>query len=131
MSATTVENEVAYAHRRLLAALVEGDTSALRHHLAPDCQIVGPKGYRIGTEEWVSSHSEQVYQQVLLEVVDSHFQHYGDTAVRCDLQRSECLFRGETITGLFRVLNVWVRHDAAWRLTAIQYTAVAPEAAQA
>lgn len=131
MNAATVQNEVAQAHRRLLAALVDGDASALRRHLAPDCQIVGPKGYQIGTDEWVSSHSEQIYQQVLLEVVDSHVQHFGDSAVRSDLQRSECLFRGETINGLFRVLSVWVRHHGAWRLTAIQYTAVAPEAAPA
>ena len=48
--------------------------------------------------------------------------HYRAAAVRSDLQRSECLFRGETITGLFRVLSVWARHDGDWRLTAIQYT---------
>ena len=131
MSAATVENEVASAYDRLLAALVDGDSSALRRHLAPECQIIGPKGYRIGTEEWVSTHSDEVYQQVLLEVADSHVQHYGDIAVRCDLQRSECLFRGETITGLFRVLSVWARRAGAWQLTAIQYTAVTPEAARA
>lgn len=49
--------------------------------------------------------------------------------MRCDLQRSECLFHGETITGLFRVLNVWARTAEAWQLVGIQYTAVAPEAA--
>ena len=131
MNATTVRHEVAQAHRRLLAALVDGDASALRRHLAPDCRIVGPKGYQIGTDEWVSSHSEQIYQQVLLETVDSHVQQFGDAAVRSDLQRSECLYQGQTIRGLFRVLSVWVRHDGAWRLTALQYTAVAPEAAPA
>jgi ketosteroid isomerase-like protein len=44
VNATTVRNEAAQAHRRLLAALVDGDASALRGHLAPDCQIVGPRG---------------------------------------------------------------------------------------
>jgi ketosteroid isomerase-like protein len=131
MNAGTIQTEVAQAHGRLLAALVDGDASALRRHLAPDCQIVGPKGYQIGTEEWVRSHSEQIYQQVALETVDSHVQHFGDTVVRSDLQRSECLYQGETITGLFRVLSVWVRHGGDWRLTALQYTAVAPEAAPA
>lgn len=129
MTATaTVTAELNDAHDDLLAALIDGDTAALRRLVAADCQIIGPKGYRIGRREWIDTHSSQVYTQVRLDLVESDAQVHGDVAIRCDLQRSECLYRGETIKGLYRVLNVWTRDQGQWQLAAIQYTAVAPEA---
>lgn len=128
MSTNTIEQELDRAHEEVLDALRSGDRAALDRLITPDCQVVGPKGFCIGKEEWIAAHTEDVYVQVLLEVEESQVREYGDTAVRCDLQRSECLFQGSTIKGLFRVLNVWVRQQGQWRLAAIQYTAVAPEA---
>lgn len=125
----SVVEEVAQAHRELLAALVEGDVVALGRLVADDCQIIGPKGFHIGKEEWVGTHSSAVYEQVLLEAVRSQTHQYGDTAVRSDLQRSECRYRGELIAGLYRVLNVWVNTAEGRRLAAVQYTAVSDEAA--
>ena len=128
--APEISEELAQAHRQVLGALVEGDRSTLEHLVSDDCQIVGPKGFMIGKDEWIGTHSEGVYEQVLLEVEQSQVTTYDGLAVRCDLQRSECLFHGETIAGLFRVLNVWRRAGASWQLVAIQYTAVSPEAAR-
>jgi hypothetical protein len=125
----TVADQLAEAHQAVLDGLVAGDREALSRLVADDCRIVGPKGYLIGKEEWIDAHHSGVYEQVLLQVEHTELTVRDDLAVRCDLQRSECLFQGETITGLFRVLNVWARDDDAWQLVGIQYTAVAPEAA--
>lgn len=125
---STLSAQLSRAHDDLLAALIDGETAALRRLVAADCQIIGPKGYRIGRQEWIETHSSQVYQQVRLDLVESEVQLHGDVAIRCDLQRSECLYQGETISGLFRVLNVWTRQQGQWQLDAIQYTAVSPEA---
>lgn len=127
--APELSEELTEAHRHVLDALVEGDQVTLERLVADDCQIIGPKGFMIGKDEWISTHSEQVYEQVLLEVEESQVATYEGLAVRCDLQRSECRFNGETIGGLFRVLNVWRRAPSSWQLVAIQYTSVAPEAA--
>lgn len=126
--AATLTDQLDDAHEHLLTALIDGDTASLRDLVAPDCQIIGPKGYRIGRREWIETHSSQVYQQVRLDLVESEVQAHGDVAIRCDLQRSECRYQGETIKGVFRVLNVWIRNRDQWQLTAIQYTGVAPEA---
>ena len=133
MTTPTSTDPLASAYRQLLGALMEGDAGALRRLLAPDCIVVGPKGYRIDTDEWVQVHSDDVYQQILVESLDSQSVRHGgsaDTAVRCDLQYSECLFQGEAISGLFRVLTVWVRRHPGWTLAAIQYTAVTPNVAK-
>lgn len=120
--------ELDRAYDQLLAAL-GGDHDALQACVAERCQVIGPKGFRIGKAEWIASHSSDLYEQVSLESLDSETHFYGDTAVRSDLQRSECRFHGELITGLFRVLSAWTREDTGWQLVAIQYTALAPEAA--
>jgi hypothetical protein len=117
------------AHQHLLTALVEGDTTTLARLVADGCQIIGPKGFHIAKDEWIDTHSGHVYTQVALETVESSAQQYGDAAVRTELQRSECIYKGEDISGLFRVLELWVRQDDNWQLAAIQYTAVAEGAA--
>jgi len=119
--------ELESAYRELLAAL-GGDPDTLHARVSESCQVIGPKGFRIGRAEWIATHNGDVYEQIGLESLESDVQVYGDTAVRADLQRSECRFQGEVISGLFRVLSAWVR-QGGWQLVAIQYTAVAPEAA--
>jgi hypothetical protein len=123
---TTLEHELDRAHAEMINALIDGDTATLKRLVHEDCQIIGPKGFHIGTDEWIGTHASHVYTQVALEVESSEVRQFGDTAIRCDLQRSECLYNGETIKGLFRVLHVWVRDDD-WRLVALQYTAASPE----
>jgi hypothetical protein len=124
-----IADQLAESHQRVLDALVDGDGESLDRLLAENCQIVGPKGFLISKRDWIEAHQAEIYEQVMLDVEHTELSVHDDVAVRCDLQRSECLFRGETITALFRVLNVWARADEAWQLVGIQYTAVAPEAA--
>jgi len=127
--ADDIADQLAESHRQVLDAFLDGDRETLGRLVADDCRIVGPKGFLIGKEEWIDAHHTGVYEQVMLEVEHTELTLRDDLAVCCDLQRSECLFRGETIKGLFRVLNVWARTDERWQLVGIQYTAVAPEVA--
>jgi hypothetical protein len=127
MTTITTPAGLQTAYDALLVAL-GGDPLTLDALVADRCQIIGPKGFLLGKAEWIEAHRGDVYQQILLESVEHDVQMYGDTAVRWDLQRSECLFRGEPIAGLFRVLSAWRRGRGGWQLVAIQYTAVSPEA---
>lgn len=119
-STARLDVEITSTSQVLLDALLSGDTDALTTLVAADCQIIGPKGYHIGTQDWIDTHSAQVYQQVLLETLESDTRVHGDCVVRSDLQRSECIYRGEAITGIFRVLSVWVRPQTRWQLAAMQ-----------
>jgi hypothetical protein len=118
------------------AALLRGDAPVLEAIVADECRIIGPKGFFIDRDEWIGTHQDSDYEQVRLESRDVELQAYGDTVIRWEVQDSRCLFKGETIDGLFRVTQVWVRQAAAqqrgaeqpeagrWRLAALQYTAV-------
>lgn len=124
-----VDDQLAEAHRRVLDALLDRDRERLREPVADGCRVVGPKGFLIGQQEWIGAHPSGVYEQVSLEVEHTELSVRDDLAVRCDLQRAECLLRGGTINGLFRVMNVGARPDETWQLVGVQCAAVAPEAA--
>jgi hypothetical protein len=124
-----VADQLAQAHQRVLHALLDGDREGLDELVADDCRIVGPKGFPIGKQEWIDAHHSGVYEQVSLEVGHTELTGRDALAVRCDLQPSDGLSRGETVNGRFRVMDVWARPDETWQLVGIQYTAVAPEAA--
>jgi hypothetical protein len=123
---TATEDELRDAARQLNEALIAGDLDTLDQLVADRCRIVGPKGYHISKQEWIQTHASAVYEQVVLESVESDSVHYGDTAIRSDLQRSECRYRGELVTGLYRVMATWVRGPHGWQLAALQYTTVSP-----
>src|SRR5689334_16623923 len=123
----TLSDTIEAAQQRLNHALVTGDRVALAELVTGDCRIIGPKGYLVAKDEWIDVHSSGVYEQLLLRTVESELLPHGDTAIRSDVQQSECVYRGEYITGLFRVLNVWVHHSGHWQLAATQYTALPPD----
>ncbi len=121
MATTTI----AHSQERLNRALVDGDSAVLTELVAATCRIIGPKGFIVDKDDWINVHASGVYQQVLLRTVESELLEHGEsTVIRSDVQQSECVYAGERITGLFRVLSVWVRSGTGWQLAATQYTAI-------
>jgi hypothetical protein len=131
-TSTSAAIDLVGAYEEVVTGLRTGDQELLRKRVAEGCLIVGPKGYLIDRDEWISSHDGRVFRQLSLETLTSEVSEYERTATRLDLQRSECLFNGEHISGLFRVLSVWRDGPTGWQLRLIQYTAIsgAAEAAQ-
>jgi ketosteroid isomerase-like protein len=106
------------------AALLRGDAGVLDNMVADECRIIGPKGFYINRDEWIGTHKDSDYEQVRLESRDVELRTYGDTAIRWEVQDSRCVYKGETIDGLFRVTQVWIRQTDRWRLAALQYTSL-------
>jgi len=107
------------------AALLGGDWEALNSLIAPDARIIGPKGFIIDRDTWIGVHKESGYQQVRLEPTETETHAYDNAGIRFDLVDSECRYKGETITGRFRVCQVWVTDHQRWQLAAVQYTSLA------
>lgn len=117
-------NSPTSVHNELSRALLAADEVTLRRLVADDCQVIGPKGFHISKEEWIRPHVDNVYELQSLEILESTHAVHDQSAVIVDLQQSACVFRGERIDGLFRVLSVWRREPDGWQLAALQYTAV-------
>ncbi len=118
-----MEPSVHRAQEKLIAALLRGDGETLAALVAPDCRIIGPKGFVTTKDEWIGTHLASSYTQVMLENIESNARVYDDAAIRWDVQQSACVFNGETIEGRFNVTGVWVRDGGRWQLQSLQYTA--------
>jgi hypothetical protein len=106
------------------AALLGSDWETLDRLIAPDARIIGPRGFMISRDEWIGVHKGSDYQQVRLEAKDTEVHAYERSGIRLDVMESECVYRGETIAGGFRVMQVWVTDRSRWQLAAVQYTAL-------
>lgn len=107
------------------AALLDSDWDTLDDLVSPDAVITGPKGYTIDRDEWLGVHRAGYYEQVRLDIAESEVRGYDGAGIRSDLVESECRFKGETIEGRFRVVQVWVADAGRPRLVALQYTTAA------
>ena len=119
-----MESTVASLQDKVNAALLGSDWEALNDLVAPDARVIGPRGFIIGRDEWIGVHQSNDYQQIKLETSETEVSAYDGAGIRFDVVDSECTYHGETITGRFRVMQVWVTDRERWQLAAVQYTAL-------
>lgn len=109
---------------RVNAALLGSDWPTLHELIAPEARVIGPKGYMIERDEWIGHHQLAEYEQVRLDVTEAEVRTYDRVGIRFDTVESECVYKGERITGRFRVMQVWVTDQDRWQLAAVQYTSI-------
>lgn len=124
-----MEETIQDLQEQLNQALLKADKAVLDRLVDDNCQIIGPKGFKIAKDEWIDVHAGGEFEQIRLDVRDAELHLFGATAVRCDIMDSACRYHDELITGQFRVMQVWAQQAETWRLVAIQYTALAMGAA--
>lgn len=124
VKAIAMEETIHDLQKQVNTALLQSDAETLDKLVSGDCQIIGPKGFKISKDEWIGVHEGSDYEQIRLDVRETEVHMHGDAAVQCDVQESRCSYKGEIIDGLFRVLHVWAKHPERWRLVAVQYTSL-------
>jgi hypothetical protein len=121
---STATDVVRALQDRVNVALLGSDWETLTSLVSPDARIIGPKGFMIDRDTWVGVHQETQYEQVRLEPSETEVHIYGTVGIRVDVVASECRYQGQTITGRFRVCQVWALGRQRWQLVAVQYTSV-------
>jgi hypothetical protein len=93
-------------------ALLAGDWRKLQELVSPDARIIGPRGFEIDRDVWIDVHQSNDYVQGRLDASETSVQAYDNAGIRVDVMDSECTYKGEKITGHFRVLQSWRRATA-------------------
>ncbi|HEY1321724.1 MAG TPA: nuclear transport factor 2 family protein [Streptosporangiaceae bacterium] len=122
---TTTTDTVRALQDQVNAALLGSDWETLNQLVSPDARIIGPKGFMIDRDTWVGVHQESHYEQVRLQPAETEVHAYGNAGIRIDVVDSECRYKGQTITGHFRVSQVWAADRERWQLVTVQYTSIA------
>jgi uncharacterized protein (TIGR02246 family) len=110
------------------AAELGGDAASLGEILANDFVGVGPRGFMLTKDQWLSRHETGSlrYQSFGLDEVQVRL--YGDAAVTVCRQSADGVYEGENgrfeINEQFRATLVFVKQEGRWRLASLQLSPI-------
>jgi uncharacterized protein (TIGR02246 family) len=110
------------------AAELDGNTASLREILADDFVGVGPRGFVLTGEQWISRHEAGNLKYVSFGLDEVEVRTYGDAAIAVCRQSAAGVYQDEhgryDIDERFRVTLVFVRQRGNWRLAGLQLSPI-------
>ena len=110
------------------AAELGGDTTSLRGIMAGDFVAVGPRGFVLTKEQWISRHEAGNLKYGTFELDEAEVRTYQDAAILVCRQSAAGVYEDENgrydIDGSFRATLVFVSKDGRWRLAGLQLSSI-------
>jgi ketosteroid isomerase-like protein len=111
------------------AAELRGDTVALGRILAEDFVAVGPRGFMLSKEQWLSRHDSGNLTYEAFEWDEVTVRVHGDAAVMIGRQTASAVYKdGEVrheIQDQFRATLVFVEGQGRWQLLGLHLSPIA------
>jgi len=104
-------------------AELHGDKEALNGLLTDDFISIGPKGFLLDKNSWISRHDQFKYDK--LETSDTDIRLYDKAAIIRNIQRNVASYKNEPVKVAVRVSQVWVNENDQWKLAGIQFSPLA------
>jgi ketosteroid isomerase-like protein len=110
------------------AAELRGDTASLRSILAEDFVGVGPRGFTLTREQWLSRHDTGSLEYESFGLDEVEVRLYGEAAVAVCRQSAEGVYEDENgrydINETFRATLVFVRQGGRWLLAGLHLSPI-------
>ena len=110
------------------AAELHGDVASLAEILADDFIGVGPRGFTLTRDQWLSRHDTGSLRYESFGLDEMQVRLYGDAAITVCRQSAEGVYEDENgrydINEQFRVTLVLVRQDGRWLLAGLQLSPI-------
>jgi uncharacterized protein (TIGR02246 family) len=110
------------------AAELHGDTTFLAEVLADDFVGVGPRGFMLTKEQWLSRHETGSLRYEAFGLDEVEVRLFGDAAITVCRQSARGVYEGENgrfeLDDQFRATLVFVKQDGRWRLAGLQLSPI-------
>jgi uncharacterized protein (TIGR02246 family) len=110
------------------AAELHGDASFLAEILAEDFVGVGPRGFMLTKEQWLSRHETGSLRYEAFGLDEVQVRLYGDTAITVCRQSARAVYEGENgrfeLDDPFRATLVFIKQDGRWQLANLQLSPI-------
>ena len=110
------------------AARLRGDTSFLGEILADDFVGVGPRGFMLTKDQWLSRHDTGSLRYESFGLDEVQVRLFGGTAITVCRQSARGVYEGENgrfeLDDQFRATLVFVRQDGRWQLAGLQLSPI-------
>jgi hypothetical protein len=125
MSREQAEQEVMHLADAWTNAELHGDTTLLERLLADDYIGIGPLGFLLTKQEWLSRHEagDLKYESFNLDEVKVRV-YNTDAAILTGRQAQQGAYRGNSLAGQFRITLVFVQQQGQWQLASLQLSSI-------
>jgi ketosteroid isomerase-like protein len=110
------------------SAELDGDTASLKEILADDFVAVGPRGFVLIGEQWISRHEAGNLRYGSFGLDEAEVRTYGDAAIMVCRQTAAGVYEDENgrydIDESFRAPHVFVGWGGDWRLAGLQLSPI-------
>jgi uncharacterized protein (TIGR02246 family) len=110
------------------AAELRGDTAFLAENLADDFVGVGPRGFILTKDQWLSRHATGSLRYEAFGLDEVRVRLYGDAAITVCRQGARGVYEDENgrfdLDDQFRATLVSVKQDGRWRLAGLQLSPI-------
>jgi len=111
------------------AAELRGDTASLGRMLAEDFIAVGPRGFMLPREQWLSRHGSGSLTYKTFEWDEVEVRVHGDAAVIIGRQTASAVYQDgdvrHEIEDQFRTTLIFVEEEGRWLLLGLQLSTIA------
>ena len=111
------------------AAEMRSDTDFLERVLADDFVAVGPRGFMLTKEQWLSRHDSRSLTYESFELDEVWVRVHGDAAVITGRETAEGLYKAQDvrhdIREQFRATLVFVEQQGRWLLFSLHLSPIA------
>lgn len=113
-SANQAKQEIRAAQRHWMEAAIRKDEAVLRQILADEYHLIAGRLGFVDKDGWLAMGAE--YTITEFEYLESDIHVYGATAVSNSRYRQEATYKGEDLSELFYLTDVWVKRDGRWQV---------------
>ncbi|MEU0792554.1 nuclear transport factor 2 family protein [Amycolatopsis sp. NPDC005961] len=115
----STEEQVREFGRVWAAAEERGDTEVLAGLAADGFRLVGPLGFVLDRDQWLTRYSGGDLVTEKLDWDEVEVRDFGTTAIAIGVHDQVAKHRGNPVNGRFRATHVLVLGDDRWRLASI------------
>jgi len=120
------EHPAEKADRARFEAMIKADTATLADLLSPDLTYVHSSGVLESRDEYVEAIRSGKYKYKKVDLEDVKVRAYGDTALVSGKATIDVTSSGNEVHSVLCFLDVWVKQDGKWRMSAWQSTRLNP-----
>jgi ketosteroid isomerase-like protein len=119
-----IEHNLRRMNAEWVAALINRDVATLSRIMAPDCTFTYPLEGD-GTEQFIADvgSGDLAVESMTRDNVEVRI--FGPTAVVTSADTAKWIYKGHTIKGYYRAINVYAERQGLWQLVAIQACPIA------